>query len=147
MDYEIVPLQGAGPLRFGMAAAEVAALLGEPEQVSHNHLAQRVEFRGPLTLGYADREGSALNHIAFGPQARGVRLGGLRPFEQEDRAVVQGLLRLDHTAGTYLGFAVFPRLGVALTGLHDNDTSQRAVTLFPPGAWDKRIAKLVPMHP
>lgn len=147
MEHEIHPLQGAGALRFGMGAGEVAALMGEAEQVSANHLGQRVEFRGPVTLGYADAAGTSLNHIGFGAKAAGVRLGDIHVFEQDDRAVVRALLRLDATAGTYLGFLVFPQLGIALTGLHDNDAGQRALTLFPRGAWDKRIAKLVPMHP
>jgi hypothetical protein len=145
LELEIHPLRGVGPLRFGMQLSEVAAAIGDPEQVSKNHLGQRVEFRGPLTLGYStDGPAATLAHIGIAPAAVVPKLGDIRLFEQPDSTVIHGLLALEPKAGTYLGFLVFPALGIALTGFHDADESQRAVTLFAPGAWDKRLSKLAP---
>ena len=141
--FDVRPLEGAGPLRFGMDANAVASILGSPEHVSVNHLGQTVEFRGALTLGYGSDQGALLNHIAFGPLATGVVFKDTGFFVDDDRVVIERLIAIC-PAGTYLGFLVFPELGLALTGFHDRDLSQRAVTLFPRGAWDKRIGKLTP---
>jgi hypothetical protein len=40
-----------------------------------------------------------------------------------------------------LGFLVFTRLGVTTTGYHDDDESQRALTIFPRGTWDLLLEK------
>jgi hypothetical protein len=36
----------------------------------------------------------------------------------------------------WVGFIIFLEIGIALTGYHDGDTAQRAMTIFPQGRWD-----------
>jgi hypothetical protein len=147
VSYELYPFVGAGPLHFGMDTQAAERAVGKPEQTTTNHLGQRVEFRGPLTLGYSDESGQSLNHIAFGPDAGALALGQARIFGEPDLEVLRHLYSMDPTCGTYLGFLVFPLLGIALTGFHDEDRAQRAASLFPRGAWDKRLPKLAAFPP
>jgi len=47
------------------------------------------------------------------------------------------LLRHDPAPLESLGFLVLSQLGTTTTGYHDDDENQRALTVFPRGAWDK----------
>lgn len=51
------------------------------------------------------------------------------------------LLRADPAPLERLGFLVFNRLCVTTTGYHDDDESQRALTVYPPGKWDELLGK------
>ena len=46
----------------------------------------------------------------------------------------------------YVGFIVFLGLGLTLTGFHDGNDSQRAVTAFARGRWDHLRSKLRPFR-
>jgi hypothetical protein len=35
-----------------------------------------------------------------------------------------------------VGYIIFYKLGIAVTGFHDNDESQKAITIFEEGYWD-----------
>lgn len=143
-DFEIFPYVGAGPITFGMSPERVESILGLPELVERNHLNQRVEHRAFMNVGYSNDGGLALNHIGFGRQMIGVRYGDLKIFVDDVDLVVQALCTDDGAPGVYLGFLVLANLGLALTGFHDNDRSQLAITLFPKGAWDNRLSKVRP---
>jgi hypothetical protein len=49
------------------------------------------------------------------------------------------LLRLDPEPVERLGLLVFRRLGVTTTGYHDDDESDRALTVYAPGTWDEQL--------
>jgi hypothetical protein len=97
-----------------------------------------------MTLGYSASEPRILEHIGFGRQMTGVSLGGLYLFQTPEEDVLRALGKLDDQPYVYMGFVAFLRIGVALTGFHDRDTSQKAVSLFQEGAWEKRRARLTP---
>ena len=42
------------------------------------------------------------------------------------------------------GFIVLLNLGITLTGFHDDDIYQRAVTVFARGRWDGQLSDLKP---
>ena len=46
------------------------------------------------------------------------------------------LLKEDSCPYEYVGFVVLLDVGITLTGFHDGDVSQRAVTAFRQGRWD-----------
>ena len=143
-DFELKPYVGAGDITFGMTPNNVELLIGKPEDISVNHLKQRVEFRSFMNVGYSEDEKQSLVHVGFGRQMEGVRFKDIFIFIENDKVVLQKLINEDRQPFFYLGFVVFLNLGIALTGFHDNDISQKAVTQFVRGAWDKRIPKLKP---
>lgn len=144
--FVIRPFEGAGAINFGMSPSNVAALIGDPDQISTNHLKQRVEFRSFMNVAYATDSGKNLivNHIGFGRQMQEVLFENANLFRDDPRDVLRALTLADRNPMIYLGFVVFLNLGVALTGFHDNDISQKAVSVFERGAWDKRLAKMAP---
>ena len=140
--FEIIPLSGAGNLSFGMTPIQVAQVLGAPDQASTNHLKQRTEFRSFMNVAYTPDQQEKLCHIGFGRQMEDITLKGINFFKSEPTEVLKKLMSIDGTPFLYMGFIVFLNLGITLTGFHDNDLSQKAITLFEQGAWDKRIEKM-----
>jgi hypothetical protein len=51
------------------------------------------------------------------------------------------LVERDGDPKEIVGFLVLRDLGVTLTGFHDNDEAQKAVTVFERGRWDDFLAK------
>lgn len=62
----------------------------------------------------------------------------------EDNSVWQELVALDGDARETLGFIVLRNLCLTLTGFHDGDHSQLAVTAFEHGRWDQFEGEMVP---
>jgi hypothetical protein len=56
------------------------------------------------------------------------------------------LLGTDPDPFEWVGFVVFLAVGVALTGYHDGDHAQRAITAFAPGRWDGYRDHFSPMN-
>jgi hypothetical protein len=142
--YVITPYIGVDSLKFWMKPKEVETIIGQPDSVSINHLKQRVEFRSFMNIAYSPDEHENLVHFGFGRQMVDLNYKNIFLFTEEAKIALQKLIDEDHQPFLYLGFVVFLNLGMTLTGFHDEDISQKAVTLFPHGAWDKRIPKLKP---
>jgi hypothetical protein len=128
------PFVGALPLRFGMTATEVRALMPSGPW---SRGATRDDFR-ELGVNY-DPHGLAAEfclvpgkvELTFGDD---VLLG---PGAVPDLVAV---LRVHDPAPLeYLGFLVFPKLGVNITGFHDGDRSQLAFNVFRRGFWDELL--------
>lgn len=131
MLFDIQPYAGALPITFGMTREEVHRLLGPPESshpvwdgsgVSESYNAAR------HTVCY-DNAG-AVNHLGFSPGGAGLAILG-RPIwtvaHQPDPNPV--LLALDPAPLEFVGFWFFAVIGVTSTGYHDDDSSQRAVSV------------------
>jgi hypothetical protein len=144
-EFELIPYSGIITVTFGMSPAQVASALGAPDDVAQNHLGQRVEYRSFMNIGYS-AEDTLVNHIGFGRQMVGVKYKGAKIFVGSTLATLQTLIAEDGSPYIYLGFIVLMKLGFTLTGFHDNDRSQLALTMFPRGAWDARIPKLKPFQ-
>ncbi|WBS04787.1 hypothetical protein OU994_11160 [Pseudoduganella sp. SL102] len=144
--FEIVPYIGAGRVRFRMSPQEVEKIYGVADSVTLNHLKQRVEFRSNMKVGYAADLSEGLTHIGFGRQMEGVEFRGLKIFLDDSEVVLDKLIQEDGDPYIYLGFVVLLKIGITMTGFHDDDISQKALTLFPQGSWDKRRAKLKPFR-
>ena len=142
--FELLPYAGAGKIRFGMTPQEVETIYGVADSTSVNHLKQRVEFRSFMNVAYSSGTGAGVSHIGFGRQMEGVRFNNVNLFLDDEDLALNKMIGEDGNPFIYLGFIVLLKLGITLTGFHDKDIAQKAVALFPPGAWDKRIAKLKP---
>ena len=138
--YTLLPYVGASPVLFGMDAAAIAALLGAPAVVHTNMLGERDESRGGVGIRYSVAD-SGVVEVAFVP-------GEVLFFEErnllEHPDPVAVLSRSDPTPFEFLGFLVFFGLGVTVTGFHDDDPAQRAVTVFRRGRWDDYRPQMTP---
>jgi len=141
--FDIQPFVGALPIAFGMHRSEVHAILGSPEVLgsgrstkgtSDSWLGSRITVRYNLEW--------TVVHVGFCLGEYELKLLGTvlwNPSAQPDPN--PELLRLDPAPREVLGFLVFTRLGVTTTGYHDDDESQRALTIFPRGTWDLLLEK------
>ena len=126
----IEPYEAIGPLHFGMDQNDVVAAMGEPQRITKSR-------RRNILLWYGDvnvtMEADKLVEVGFGPAAP-VSIHGIHPFT--DQGAFDSLCRLDGNPCKVLGFIVFRNLGITLTGFHDKDESQKALTAFARGRWD-----------
>jgi hypothetical protein len=141
--FHITPFVGTDLVAFGMSAPEVERALGPPDRTSEHRLGSRVEFRSAMNIGYSQATGQ-VDHIGFGRQMTAVYFRELNLFSTPPDGVLRELMACDPQPLTSLGFVVFRNLGIALTGFHDGDESQKAATLFAQGAWDRRATKMKP---
>jgi hypothetical protein len=125
-----------------MSPEDVVNILGSADSVSKNHLGQRVEFRSFMNIGFSSGCYQKLNHIGFGRQMEDVHFNGIYFFKNPPINVIYKLMVHDNNPLIYLGFVVFLKLGISMTGFHDDDISQKSVSIFEYGAWDKRISKM-----
>jgi len=133
MEFSIHPYEGASPITFEMTAAAVEALLGPPDVVRLNELGERDELRGKISVRYSSVDNKVVE-IAFVPGVA-VSLHGCSLFEAQD--LVDFLLNLDPYPLEFVGFLIFLRLGITVTGFHDQDEAQKAITVFREGRWDE----------
>lgn len=134
----IEPYEAIGPLRFGMSRDEVVAAIGNPKRVSNNRRGNPVLWYDWLNVII---EPDGLVEVGFGPEAP-VSIGGMNPFSDPDTFI--NLCKLDGSPHEVLGFIVLQRLGITLTGFHDNDESQKSITAFARGRWDVLNSKMEP---
>jgi ribosomal protein S18 acetylase RimI-like enzyme len=142
MDFAIEPYASVGPVRFGASEDQVQAVLGEPRSSSkseRNPDERSVWYRDARVSFDAD----GVAEISLAPPST-VTLGGYNLFEDGD--AWRKLCALDGAPGEVVGFLVLKNLGVALTGLHDGDESQLAVTAFRRGSWDSLAMKPFAAH-
>ena len=138
--FTIVSYTSAGPIRFGMSQDELKDVIGPPIRMGKN-------FIGNATWTYRDFDVqlSAVDDIViqagFTPQV-GVDLDGIDIFRLP--SAFEDLIKKDGQPFESNGFIILLRLGITLTGFHDNDPSQKAVTAFARGVWDDSRARFKP---
>jgi hypothetical protein len=130
--FKIISYTGPKPLLFGMTKEQAEALVGHPLTIRPNNLGEQDASYKTFSIRYSKDSGS-LVEVGFSPNAN-VDICGLKPFEQPNAWLE--LLRQDTAPYECLGFIVLLNLGITLTGFHDNDLSQRAITAFNVGRWD-----------
>lgn len=141
-DYQFIPGVGALPVTFEMSPGEVEAAIGPPDAVGTNYLGEREEDRGPTKVHYSLGD-TKVAEIGFLPQVH-VAFEGVDLFRRPDP--IQ-LLAQRADPFECLGVIVFPKLGISLSGFHDRDESQKAITVFRPGRWDEFRDHMVPWNP
>lgn len=130
--YEIEPYVSVGPLSFGLSQREVKSLLGEPVRTSVNRRGE-TDFQYPDTNVRFSSANLTLVEVGISPSTPAT-IKGVNLFDDPD--ALNKLVALDRTASEYYGFIVLFHLGITMTGFHDGDDSQRAVTAFIRGRWD-----------
>lgn len=131
-EFEISPLGGVGPILFGMAPSQVEEILGPAAACSKNADGEREERRDEVTVRY-DADSETVVEVAFGPESI-VTIEGVPIMQARDP--VGEIVGRSKEVVECLGFIVSLDLGVTLTGYHDDDAEQRALTVFAHGRWD-----------
>lgn len=138
MTLTIEPYEAVGPLRFGMSQDEVVAAMGNPQRVTKNRSGNAVLWFGEVN---AIMEGDHLAEVGLGPQAP-VSVCDVHPFTDPD--ALNKLCKLDGDPREVLGSIVLRRIGVTLGGFHDQDESQKGITVFSRGRWDVLESQMKP---
>tara|TARA_R110000787_G_scaffold14348_3_gene44253 strand:- start:277 stop:615 length:339 start_codon:yes stop_codon:yes gene_type:complete len=77
--------------------------------------------------------------VSFLPEVN-VSLLGIDVFGNPE--AFRKLCELDGAPKEFVGFIVLFKLGVAMTGFHDGDDAQKALTVFEKGHWDQFASEL-----
>jgi hypothetical protein len=141
--FTIEPFVGALPIRFGMTPAEVEAELGPPQEVLPNPFGHRGELRDTSSIGYSATDNRVVE-IVFRPGAR-VSFDGHDIFS--DPEIIGFFRRYDPVPYLFVGFIIFPKLGIRLSGFHDGDETQKAVAVAAKGQWDEYADDFEPYGP
>ncbi len=160
MNWEVFPYQGLGPLHFGMTPEEV----GSYDELIGSVTDRVVEFDGSInehrgieapTCNY---EHDRLVGIGTDFQVPNVQFAGFDFYREEPVVVVQRLVEANGGAHSGLGFLVFLKLGIALTGFLDDEGrrclalkelalgDERAVSVFRRGLYDPFMDELEPIQ-
>lgn len=128
-EFPIDPYGGAGPVRLGMNAETVSAILGPPGGMARRPSGGRSEYRQGLVLDFAGD--SRLEAITlFRPAV--ASLGGQDLLRLPEP--VAFLASLDPDGRALAGTTVFRELGISVTAMDSEDDA--SVTLFEKGAFD-----------
>jgi len=136
-NFKIISYVGAEPIFFGMTEPQVLSLVGQPLSATVNDLGERDAQYESLSIRYSKKDGTVVE-IGFDKSAK-VTFRGMDLFVYRD--AYRQLLAQDSSPYEYFGFIVLLDLGMTLTGFHDHDPSQLAVTVFTRGRWDPLKAK------
>jgi hypothetical protein len=139
----IVPYVSFGTLFFGRTSKdECVQLCGQPEQIRTNR-------EGVEELHYAefivrlDRSTSKVSECTLLPRADAT-IDGIDITW--DKQFLQLVCERDGSPKDVYGFIVLNNLGIAVTGIHDDDESQLAITAYSAGAFDDLLPESVPFE-
>lgn len=130
--FHFEPYIGALPLRFGMTPAEVQEAAAPPIKTMKNFLGERDELRAGIHIRYSTTT-DAVIEMSFLPTTR-LMYDSHDLFQEPD--LLQILIRYDPTPFEWVGFVIFLRIGLAVTGYPDRDSAQQAITVFAEGRWE-----------
>ena len=123
----IEPYEGVDSLRFDKSSqSDVIALYGEPTTIRRNR-SGAVELHYNDLIARFDPDNDTLREITLLPYVK-TTINGLEVTW--DHTFLQKLCKSDTAPRDAYGYIVFTKFGVAVTGIHDNDESQLAITLF-----------------
>jgi hypothetical protein len=132
----IEPYVSAGRFKFGASYSDIISDLGEPWLKQKNRL-------GEMIIRYEEFSATISSYgvveVSFLPEVN-VCILGINAFG--DPEAFRKLCSLDGNPKETLGFIVLLNLGITMTGFHDGDESQKAITAFAKGRWDQLAGEL-----
>lgn len=134
------PYEGAGSIKFGMSRKEAVAILGTPSSTTITTIGEFEDDWGLITLRY-DVASETVAEIAFHPDS-GIEFGGKQLYNEKE--LTRFLSSKDDSPYECFGFIVFLEIGIAITGFHDGDFDERAITAFKKGRWDSMHSSFQP---
>lgn len=139
----INPYVSVDSLQFGKSTPEnCIALYGKPNSIRKNRESVD-EYEYDEFIFRFDPASNTLRECTLLPKAV-ARIQNLDVTW--DRKFLEKACQQDgHPVDVY-GFIVLPTLGIAVTGIHDDDRSQLAVTVFAKGEFDELIREGSPFE-
>lgn len=129
---EIVPRKGLGNVRFGMTQEEVQSLLGKEEDQSITSEASEFYYANYINCAFRYQ---SLYQIGATRRSSGILYNGNDIFTSNSFEVLKEMQVDGGSVFEYFGFIIFLELGISLTGFHDGDLDQKAMTVFEEGTW------------
>lgn len=130
--FSITPYKSAGPIQIGMSIDDLVEAAGQPQESSKNRRGE-LEFRYSGLSVRLNPNTKKVVEVGILPSPD-VVLNGVKIFDSPN--AINRLIEMDGNPYEYLGFLVLINLGITLTGFHDSDESQKAMTVFEEGRWD-----------
>ena len=137
MDLECVGYSHVGPLKFGDPLERCVREFGDPD-------CENRQNGNELNLHYSDKicrfsgKDNLFVEATLIPGAIG-SINGVNISWNPD--FLKSVLILDSSPLEYLGFVVLDDIGLSMTGFHDDDSSQLAITLYSSGRWSTFLSK------
>ena len=139
MDWDIISFVGAGPLRFGMTPAEVASIVGSPDQIRQGIRSTREARSKCLPMLYY-RSG-VLSEIEFYREVENVRFEEIQFFVDDGLECLRYLEARTGGAVVNVGAVLFQNLGLTTGRLDEAFVEAHTVTAFQKGLWDDKVVK------
>ena len=138
VDFTIRPYAGVGAVCLGMTPDDVAAVLGPPddsELISDMGEIREHREQAAVQAVYSVND-KRLVELGFSPPIAGLEFDGVPLFVVHSDDALRHVIQNDSQPLIVHGFVVFFGLGITMTGFHDDDEAQKAVTVFEEGRWD-----------
>ena len=137
----IVPYTAFGPLKFGKTTKQdCITLLGEPLEERASRMGVE-EFVYEQCVVRFDRKTATVHECTLLPYTEAWVNGIAVTW---DRTFLRLVCEQDQSPRDVYGFIVLVRLGIAVTGVHDADDGQLALTAFSRGAFDDMLPESTP---
>lgn len=137
----IVPYESVGPLRFDESNQDdCIQRFGEPDAVRKSRTG-KTEMCYERFIVRFDSSKHVMIEVTLLPFCEGTIRGVEITW---DHCFLSTLCKMDSSALNIFGFIVFLELGVAVSGIHDNDHAQLAISAFRRGDFDGLVAKGMP---
>lgn len=144
--FDIKPYLGAGPLRFGKTRKQVEDVLSPPDKTKRTTFRNETqEFRrdNVLQTVYMAAEDTLVEISFYGNQS--VAFEAMDLFQTPGTEVIRRLSEADGKPLETVGIVVFLKLGIAMTGLlQEDEPGQKSISVFAKGRWDSEIEDLKP---
>jgi hypothetical protein len=138
MQAELLPEKGISTIKLGMSQSELEAAVGLPKLQRKNRRGEIVYVYDHYSVTFGAEKGLVVE-IGILPTLE-LRYRGKDIFR--DHEAWKDLVKEDGAPREYVGFLVLLSRGVTLTGFHDDDSAQKAITVFAKGRWDHLKDKL-----
>lgn len=132
---KIVTYKSFGSISFGMSENEVVKQLGKPSSTRTNNENELEYHYGDVIIRY-DAASNKVREGTLIPKKSG-------EFQINDLVLdwhndfFKTLCLTDGDPYEFYGYIVLFNLGISLTGFHDGDESQKAISAFSQGDWDQ----------
>lgn len=124
-----------GSVNFGMSEQEVVNQLGTPANIRTNNENELEYHYDELIVRY-DAESKLVREGTLLPKGSGELLINNIVLDWKDD-LLKEFCQKDGDPYEFYGYIVLFSLGLTLTGFHDGDEAQKAISVFRQGDWDQ----------
>lgn len=146
MSWTIRSYVGVDNLRFGLSPAEIAGILGKPEDADDEGAGRLSEYRAlhePI-VRYRDNK---VSELTFSKEATEVMFQGIDLLGSDQTAVLRNLAAIASDLVELKGGGIASlQLGLSLSGFQDPDDSNKSVNAFERGLFDKHMPGARPVR-